>query len=106
MEYKRTIIQLPQRTMSNFLFFVVLYIVAITFNNNKSVPTLNYPNNKIHPPPQKKRLAYSVLHNAKFYIKETALLSKLHVTIRWKGLPGSFPESILKGLLLLLCSVP
>lgn len=105
MEYKRTIIQLPQRTMSNFLFSVVLYIVAIIFNNNKSVPPLNYPNNKIHPP-KKKTCLFTVLYNTKFYIKETALLSKLHVTIRWKGLPGSFPESILKGLLLLLCSVP
>ena len=72
MEYKRTIIQLPQRTMSNFLFFVVLYIVAITFNNNKSVPTLNYPNNKIHPPPQKKDLLIQ------FYTMQSFTSKKQH----------------------------
>lgn len=91
--------------MSNFLFFVVLYLlllfsVTVKVFQHLIIPTIKYT------PPQKKTCLFRVLYNTKFYIKETALLSKLHVTIRWKGLPGSFPESILKGLLLLLCSVP
>lgn len=51
------------RTMSNSLFFVVLYTIAAIFINNESVPKLNYPINKIDK--FKKRLDYSVLCHTK-----------------------------------------
>lgn len=46
-----------------------------------SVLIPNYPTNKIH-----KKLDYSEFYATQtFYMKESALLSKLHVTIRWKA---------------------
>lgn len=87
-EDKRTIHQLSEQWPCLILFLVALYTVAVTFNNKCSNTQLSHNN---------KRFDYSEFHATQtFYMKESALLSELHVTIRWKAYQVHFLSQLWK----------